>query len=181
MISEEDLKEDVDDLNDNEITLLSILQNTPTKTTRIQKLGIFVDRIMYDRSPDSAGAYHYGGFSDNLDDAIESMKSDGAIVATANGFQLTEYGQRIYEEAKKKETIKAKIETVDEIKSFFDSLSDQQLLKLSYIFYPDTTEESLIKDRIKTDGNTFQIDDLEIITGLSKEEAIERLKKSKRC
>ena len=175
--SHEDVVDDAEYLSKSEVTLLAIVSCGPFKITRIQKLGLFVDKVLEGSVELSYGAYNYGAYSDSLSEAVSSMMGDGALKLVSDGYCLTSYGSDLLSEAKNNPEFKDLIEKIPTIVSFFDSLSDQQLLKLSYILYPETTDKSLIKDRINLDRKPHRIGDLEVTTGLSKDEVEAKLRK----
>ncbi|MBO4357805.1 MAG: hypothetical protein J5813_06555 [Candidatus Methanomethylophilaceae archaeon] len=174
--SHEDIVSDVEDLNDNELMLLSIVGCAPIKITRIQKLGLFIERVL---NPDSGthGAYHYGAFSDDLDEAASTLNHDGAVAIDQGNYQLTRYGTDLLEEASNDPAKNELITGTRDIASFLNSLSDYQLTKLSYILYPETTGRSLIKDRMSLGKDHYVMGGMEISTGLTQEQLRDRLVK----
>ncbi|MBO4735307.1 MAG: hypothetical protein J5614_02835, partial [Paludibacteraceae bacterium] len=168
--SHEDIVSDVEQLNDNDVMVLSIVDVSPAKITRIQKLGLFIEKLL-DVDPDcSHGAYNYGAYSDDLDVAASSMKLDGAVTLKDGNYELTSYGSSLLTELKNDPKKKEFVEGIASIVSFFDSLNDHQLLKLSYIVYPETTGQSLIKDTMVLDRKSYTIGDLDVKTNLTKEQ-----------
>lgn len=166
----QDIVDDYEYLTSSEILLLSIVKCGPAKSTRIQKLGLFIERILEVDPEIAHGSYNYGGYSDELDEAVSSMKGDGAIKQTPDGYELTEYGADLLAESKNDSENKDLVQGVPPIISFLDSLSDQQLLKLSYILYPDTTDKSLIKGGMNLNRNVYSVGNLRVTTGLTKEQ-----------
>ena len=98
------------------------------------------------------------------------MKGDGAIRQTQDGYELTQYGSDLLAESKNDPKNKDLVQEIPSIVSFLDSLSDQQLLKLSYILYPDTTDKSLIKGRMNLNKDVYSIGNITVSTGLSREQ-----------
>ncbi len=166
----QDIVDDYEYLTSSEILLLSIINCGPAKATRIQKLGLFIERIL-DVDPEIAhGSYNYGAYSDELDEAVSSMKGDGAIRQTQEGYELTQYGSDLLAESKNDPKNKDLVQEIPSIVSFLDSLSDQQLLKLSYILYSDTTDKSLIKGRMNLSKDVYSIGDITVSIGLSRQQ-----------
>ena len=178
--SHEDVVDDAEYLTRSEVTLLAIVNCGPVRITRIQKLGLFIEKVLEGKLELSYGAYNFGAYSDSLGEAVSSMVGDGAIKLVRELYQITPYGSDLLSEAKNNPDFKELVDKIPQIVSFFESLSDQQLLRLSYVLYPETTGKSLIKDdvdKINSDRKSFKIGDLEVTTGLSKDEVEAELKR----
>ena len=173
--SHANIVDDAEDLTTSQVMLLSILSCSPTKITRIQKLGIFIERILQINSDLSHGSYYYGGFSDDLGEAVSSMGGDGAIKNGEEGYKLTQYGADLLTQAGTNPDNKELVEGILSIVSFFQSLTDFQLKKLSYILYPETTDMSLIKNQMDLDRDSFRLGDLKVTKGLTREQLIDKL------
>ena len=172
----DDVRDDVEELTDSDVVVLGLLHNKPIKRTRIQKMSLFIERLFNFDESISHGSYHYGAFSDGIDESLISLKGDGSVaVDSSNNYKLTNYGDLLYSEANNKEELKRKLEAVDVINDFFSSLSDQQLLQLSYLLFPDTTEESLIVKDVQKKLPHSKYGDLSVQTNLSKKDAVKAL------
>lgn len=176
MPSIEDIQDDVEDLTEKDLIVLTLLRNKTVKVTRIQKLNLFIENILDTNKKNAHGAYHYGGFSDEIDESLSSMKGDGSVSVDSNQqYSLTNYGTLVLDEALKDPDVREKVEAINTISNFFEDVTDQQLLQLTYVLYPDTTEESLIKDKISKRTKKTKFGNLLVQTNLTKDEAISSL------
>ncbi|MBE6521811.1 MAG: hypothetical protein E7Z62_01570 [Thermoplasmata archaeon] len=158
-----------------QILLLGMLENSPCKPTRIQKLSLFIERILEVDPAIAHGSYIYGGFSDELYEASVLLSKTGAIVEGKDGYELSDYGKALLAEAKKDPENKDLLEEMPSVVAFLDSLPDDDLLRLSYILYPDTTDKSLIKSEINVSKKSYSIIDVRVRTGLSREQLKEMI------
>lgn len=158
-----------------QILLLGILGIRPSKATRIQKLSLFIERVLEVDPAIAHGSYMYGGFSDELQEAANLLSINGAIIEGENGYELTTYGQALLSEAKKYPENQKVLDGIPPIIEFLDSLTDNELVRLSYILYPDTTDKSLIKSDLNVDKNSYSISDTRVRTGLSREQLKEMI------
>lgn len=158
-----------------QILFLGIVDNRPCKITRVQKLGLFIERVLEVDPAIAHGSYMYGGFSDELEEAANLLSINGAVIEGENGYELTAYGKALLEEANKDSKNKELLDGIPPIIAFLDSLADYELVRLSYILYPDTTDKSLIKGDMNVDRKSYSISDMRVRTGLSREQLKEMI------
>jgi hypothetical protein len=129
--------------------VLSILRRRPTTATGLQKLGIAVGAVFEGRVPESFKAFHYGGFDDDVSEALESLHEEGYVqIAGGSTFTLSREGQELVDrhltdgDATR---LKGIAETIAEA---FEGSSDDQVIAVVYDMFPELTAESRIKERV---------------------------------
>ena len=147
---------------------LGIVNCSPVRITRIQKLSLFVARILNLGPELSHYAYDYGGLSNKMQGSEISLEEDGAVSKDQGEFTLTSYGEALLAEASNDPRFKAFIDKLPGIVSYLESLSDWDLKHLSYIVYPDTAKNSTIRE--KMDLNASIVGDFEVMRDLSREQ-----------
>jgi len=144
---------DLEDLTANDKLVLLVLgASSKTTTTRLHKLSLIVNAVVEGNQPSSHGAYHYGGFSDEVDSAMIQLEEDGLIKRTGDKkLVLTEYGQKVMGSLDKtKDKQAADVQGV--VRLVVDSLKavpDQDLVDLTYILFPELTTKSVIRSKVE--------------------------------
>ena len=175
--SRDDIIDDVEDLSVSDVLFLGIVNCSPAKITRIQKLSLFASRIL-DLGPElSHYAFDYGGFSNEMQGSELSLENDGAVLKDHEEFTLTSYGKALLEEASNDPRFKGIIDRLPGIVAYLESLSDWDLKQLSYIVYPDTAVKSTIKHMMDLDASA--VGDFRIRRDLSREQMQRMLLQSK--
>ena len=164
----EDLVNDVEDFTVSDVMFLGILNCSPAKITRIQKLSLFAARIL-DLGPElSHYAYDFGGFSNEIHDSELTLEEYGAISKDNDEFSLESYGRDLLAVASEDPRFAPFVGKLPGIVAFLESLSDWDLKQLSYILYPDTAEKSTIKHKMNLDAR--YVGDFKITRDLSREQ-----------
>lgn len=133
--------------------VMAILNYGSAKITRIHKMALFVGSILEGTNEKTGthGAYHFGGFSEEIDSTLTQFLEDGIVNKINGEFYLTEYGKKIIkvlEEIGDTETKNAIMDS-NKIIDYLRELNDDNLLRLTYLLFPETTTNSKIKERVE--------------------------------
>lgn len=164
------LLEDAEDLTKCGKVLLSILNYGPARVTRIHKMSLMINAVIEGScaKPDSHGAFHYGGFSEEVDSALTQFLEDGVATKVDGEFRITEYGRQLVGVLKKElmdDFMLVSEETSGPILENLNTLSDRQLLRLTYLLFPETTTRSVIKKQVDRDGRPIKVGDAVVYKG----------------
>lgn len=143
-IKEEDAEDISDDRSSKEVLFIIGCSDKPVRKTRLQKLALLYDALHGGQSGSGRGAYFFGGFSDNIEEAAETMTDDMILAEGEKGYQLTEYGKEIFEMLKKKDP--AFYGEMAAIAGSTENVPDSCIVAMTYRYYPKLAENSLIKD-----------------------------------
>jgi predicted HTH domain antitoxin len=88
-----------------------------------------------------------GPYSENANVELEQLRTEG-LVQLNGKIKLTLEGQKVVERLKLRATEQTKA-ILEEMKSFINDLSEDELLAFVYFSYPKMTEESILYDEIK--------------------------------
>ena len=155
---EDDLEEFAEIISEPEkLAILFIGYSNEVKSTRLQKMVLVAKAILEGKVPTTHGAYLFGGYSDDIDEGTETLRSEGFLsYESGKGFYLSDDGNKIFEYLKKKET---KLnDTVHKVSEMFKGLSDKQVTAITYKLFPQLTENSVIKEEMEKIGNNINIE-----------------------
>ena len=155
---EEDLEEFAEIISEPEkLAILFIGYSNEVKSTRLQKMVLVAKAILEGKVPTTHGAYLFGGYSDDIDEGTETLRSEGFLsYESGKGFYLSDDGNKIFEYLKKKET---KLnDTVQQVSEMFKGLSDKQVTAITYKLFPQLTENSVIKEEMEKIGKNINIE-----------------------
>ena len=153
----DDFRELVEDLSLTEkLVVLIIAYSKKIKNTRLQKLSMIVKATLEGKTPESHGAYFFGGFSDEVEEGASALKDEGLLQhETREGFSLSPDGEKIakiIEETSSKES-----ELVSSIVHKFQPFTDSKLTAFTYVLFPELTTESVIKEKMNELGSSLNL------------------------
>ncbi|MCH3978071.1 MAG: hypothetical protein LKJ94_01860 [Candidatus Methanomethylophilus sp.] len=143
-IKEEDAEDISDDRSSKEVLFIIGCSDKPVRKTRLQKLALLYDALYGGQNGSDRGAYFFGGFSDNIEEAAETMADDMILSEGEKGYRLTEYGEEIFGMLKKKDP--AFYGEMAAIAGSTENVPDSCIVAMTYRYYPKLAENSLIKD-----------------------------------
>lgn len=151
-----------EELSDSEkIVILLTGRSKECKPTRLQKLSLLAKAVLEGKVPTSHGAYLFGGFSDEIAENSESLRSEGYLkYNTRVGYSLTNDGIELYESLTNEEPNLSKI--TDKVVDTFEDLSDQELTAITYRFFPELTSNSIIKKRMERISRDLNIETFDL-------------------
>ena len=152
MVSEEDMiNSDFDDLSDPEILVLLLIDGTrPVLKTRLQKLSLLYHELYEGKTGiTDHGAYHFGGYSDNVDESAVNLTDMGILEEDKRGYSLTDYGRKLREFILDEYDDEDQIDHVKNILSATSKIPDRNLVGLTYHFYDETAVNSTIRESVK--------------------------------
>ena len=143
-IKEEDAEDISDDRSSKEVLFIIGCSDKPVRKTRLQKLALLYDALYGGQNGSDRGAYFFGGFSDNIEEAAETMADDMILSEGEKGYRLTGYGEEIFGMLKKKDP--AFYGEMAAIAGSTENVPDSCIVAMTYRYYPKLAENSLIKD-----------------------------------
>jgi len=143
-IKEEDAEDISDDRSSKEVLFIIGCSDKPVRKTRLQKLALLYDALYGGQNGSDRGAYFFGGFSDNIEEAAETMADDMILSEGEKGYRLTGYGEEIFGMLKKKDP--AFYGGMAAIAGSTENVPDSCIVAMTYRYYPELAENSLIKD-----------------------------------
>ena len=139
------------------VTLLVIGHSGEIKSTRLQKISLIVKAALEGKVPKTHGAYLFGGYSDDVEEGAESMRSEGYVnYESGKGYHLSQDGEEVFQFLCKKEP--KMNETVKQVTEMLKGLSDKQITAVTYKLFPDLTTNSIIKNEMKRIGENINIE-----------------------
>lgn len=155
---EEDLEEFAEIISEPEkLAILFIGYSGEIKSTRLQKMALVAKAILEGKVPTTHGAYLFGGYSDDIDEGTETLRSEGFLkYESGRGFSLTDDGGKMFEYLKGKET---KLNDIaKKVSAMFKGLSDKQVTAITYKLFPQLTGNSVIKEEMERIGDSINIE-----------------------
>jgi uncharacterized protein YwgA len=140
------------------IVLITIANSGKIKSTRLQKLTLII-KAVYDGKIDLHKPYLFGGFSDEVDESVNSLRSEGFLIYE-NGFRINEDGEKLYKALLSEE------HELDQIAKYvikmMEGLSDKQVTAITYKLFPALTKNSIIKDEMEMVGKDIIVQSFDI-------------------
>ena len=155
-------QEFIEDMSDSDKIVLLTIANSPNiKSTRLQKLALIIKAALDGKVESSHGAYLFGGFSDDIDESVNSLRSEGFLTyQNGNGFSVNEDGKKLFQllsvEYNKLES------KVREVVEMVENLSDKQVTALTYKLFPQLTGNSIIKEEMNRIGKDVTVQSFDI-------------------
>lgn len=125
--------EDYDGMNDPEVYVLLLLDETPISRTRVQRL-LLLANIKLD-----LGLEFFEGNSDDIEEALEYLRSAGFCRAYHGGYSLTEYGSNVRELASLQEFPRSL--WIESIRRKAAEAVDKDLVAITAHYYPEARNE----------------------------------------
>ena len=147
--------------NVDKIVLITIANSGKIKSTRLQKLTLII-KAVYDGKIDLHKPYLFGGFSDEVDESVKSLRSEGFLIYE-NGFRINEDGEELYKALLSEEH---ELDQIDRIAKYvikiMEGLSDNQVTAITYKLFPALTKNSIIKDEMEKVGKDIIVQSFDI-------------------
>jgi len=149
---------DTDDFNDSDRLVLSIISNSGKSImrTRLQKSALVYSKVFGDIVKHIA--YSFGGYSEDVDESVDTLLDVGAITDTKNGYALTPYGKNMADFLRR---VSSEYVDVDahskQLSNALNGVSDRELVGLTYHLYPETSEGSIIKESVDRLNKTLSV------------------------
>lgn len=135
------IKADMEDMSElSKYALMTIGLTDRIGSTRLQKVLFFMDRIF--RCGGDAEPYHFGAFSEDLAEEVQTMIDDGTVCFGKGKYGLTDYGENLIQEVLKD------FPHVADFLNIVSHLSDDEVLLSTYKLFPEYTDISLIKHKL---------------------------------
>ena len=156
MVNSDDL------LNDQKATLL-VFSTIPDK---YRKSRIFVEKFLFllaktlpeklEYFDSNFEPYKFGPYNEYADEVVDSLRDFGLIDEFND---LTPQGEAIAEEIRGEEEIKPIVSALNELSNSTKNLDIDDIVYLTYNLYPDFTDKSIIKNKVRSNKlQAFKID-----------------------
>lgn len=143
------------------IAVLVIGHSGEVKSTRLQKMSLVVKAMFEGKIPESHGAYLFGGYSDNIDEETETLRSEGYLqYESGKGFSLSADGREVFKFISKKEPELNSVAI--RVSEMFKGLSDNQVTAITYKLFPQLTGNSIIKEQMRRIGENIKIETFKV-------------------
>ena len=114
------------------------------KSAKIQKTVLVLSKLLNIQTDIEP---YYGGYSETVAERLNSRSKAQFFVKIGNEYKLTEQGKELY--YKLLEWLKAKnMEDAVKVLDTLHKMSNKKLIALTYFLYPETIENSTIKEDI---------------------------------
>lgn len=146
-----------------EKAILSILSFKSCTATAVQKLGLLVESIFHGKVPEGFSPLFFGGFDDDLQEGLETLQEEGYIRHTNEGnYQLTSSGEKLLNEFLTDEP-SSRIRSISStIVGGLKKLTDDEIIAVVYQLFPELTNNSLIKNRLKKSSRIKNVEIVEV-------------------
>jgi Mn-dependent DtxR family transcriptional regulator len=155
-------REFVEDMSESDkIVLLTIANSGTIKSTRLQKIALMIKAVLDGKVESSHGAYLFDGFSDDIDESVNSLRSEGFLIYEhGTGYKVSNDGMKLSQTLSSKEN---QLENkVNDVIKMLKDLSDKQVTALTYRLFPQMTENSIIKEEMNRIGNDMIVTSFDI-------------------
>lgn len=150
---------DAEDLNDSDMLVLSLISKKRLMRTRLQKTALLYCKI-FDTKTVNHVAYNFGGYSEDVDESLDTLIDLGAIAEDKGYYSTTEYGKKLISYLEKTDGNYVNMDRdTEKVSKSLDEVSDRELIGLSYHYYPELAKESTIKESVERMNKTLTIDD----------------------
>lgn len=146
-----------------EKVVLSILDLKPSTATAVQKLGLLIESVFHGRVPEEFSPMFFGGFDDDLQESLETLQEESYVRYTDNGnYQLTSSGEKFLDESLIDDQ-SSRIRSISStIVGGLRKLTDDEIIAIVYQLFPELTNNSLIKDRVKRNSRIKNVEIVEV-------------------
>lgn len=151
---------DFDELSDSEVLVLLIMdEDEAVFKTRLQKLSLLYHELYdSDRNMTDHHAYFFGGYSDDIDESIMNLTDKGILVEGKSGYSLTDYGMKLRKFFLNEYEDVEQIGNIEKIKNAVSSISDKNLVGLTYHFYSESAKNSTIVQSVEKMNSNLKYD-----------------------
>jgi DNA-binding transcriptional ArsR family regulator len=144
-ISEEDVEKELELHDQLDLVLVLAIGPSPAPHLVVQKRAILLSKLLGVDS--EAEPYHYGLYSETITEKLQSAKNATLFRKRDGKYELTPMGMRAYEILKR--LVVKKGEDILHFIEILHRISDDELLALTYHLFPESFEESKIKEKVR--------------------------------
>lgn len=152
-----------EDLTTDQKAVLLVLSSIPKK---YKKSRVYFEKFLFlvtknfpeklDYLDSTFESYKYGPYNEYAEEVLDSLKDFG-LIDKSNDFSPK--GMEIFEAIKMETEIKALANKVEGLSEMLKDMNIDDILYVTYNLYPDFTDKSLIRSKIKSDKmETFKVD-----------------------
>jgi len=145
-ISEEDVEKELELHDQLDLVLVLAIGPSPASHLAVQKRAILISKLLgvdLEVKP-----YRYGLYSETITEKLQSAKNATLFRKRDGKHELTPMGLRAYYEILKRLAAK-KGEDTSRFIEILHRMGDDELLALTYHLFPESFEESEIKDKVR--------------------------------
>jgi len=141
---------DIDDMMSVDEMVLSFISRSSLKGTRLQKLSMLYSAITENETEVVHNAYYFGAYSDDVSESASKLIDYGMISKSGGQYSITEYGNNIVSYLlNNNKKFATNYESIGNLVDMLGNINDKDLVCLTYAFYPDLAENSVIKSDIE--------------------------------
>lgn len=153
------IEDEAEDLNKSDKLVLTVLSKKKMLRTRLQKTALMYCEVMKDNVVDHI-AYNFGGYSEDVDESLETLVDIGAVYEDRSGYSVSDYGKRLLDYLLNRDDENKMVDNnVDKIIQAVGGVSDRVIVGLTYHYYPTLSSKSTIKDSVEKMNENIVIDD----------------------
>jgi len=120
----------------------------PVAKTRLQKEALIFNRAYgYENEHE---AYHFGGYSDDIDESYSTLSDVGIISSGSNGMTLTNFGRTVADRMASEKVDSDNRERTELLEKAIGHIDDRSLVAVTYHLFPELAEESVIRGPIRS-------------------------------
>jgi hypothetical protein len=145
---------DSKDLTIDQKAVLLVFSNIPRKfkksRTYLEKFLFLLVKAfpeMLDYFDSTFESYKYGPYNEYAEEVFDSLKDYRLI---DDSYEFTSAGKKIVEEVKKERETNPLVLRVEEFSDLLKDLDIDDILYLTYNLYPDFTDKSVIRDKVRS-------------------------------
>lgn len=128
-----------------EKTVLFLLNNAPSKATRLQKLSLVIEAALNGGIPEDTIPHNFGGFNQEIDDALKQLEAENLVNKANSMFRLALNGKELLYYLQDEESMKVK-ELSENLGRGLAGLTDKEIISIVYTMFPSLTKYSLIPE-----------------------------------
>lgn len=143
------------------IAILLIGYDGEVKATRLQKMALITKALLEGKVPDTHGAHFFGGYSDDIDEGAESLRTEGFLqYGAGKGFSLTPDGKEVFKRISKGD--KTLNDVAEKVAKMLKGLPDKEVTAITYKLFPELTKNSVIKEEMNRLGKNVNVETFKI-------------------
>jgi len=152
-VSEKDVKRELELHDPLDLVLVLAIGPKPASHLAVQKRAILISKIL--GVDPEAEPYYYGPYSETITEKLQDAKNATLFRRRSGKYELTPMGARAYELLMER----LRVEKGEDVPRFIETLhrmNEDELLALTYHLFPESFEESKIKDEARAMISRFK-------------------------
>ncbi len=134
-------------LDDNEYLIILSIGPNGNETTRIQKIALILSKLLGIEL--DTEAYHFGGYSETIQESLQSKFNINYFFKKGDKYYLTEEGKKIHEKLIEKLRQEGKEDIVN-LLTALEKVNTKNLVAMTYFLFPEMAKKSVISKEVKS-------------------------------